>query len=91
MGLRMGIMAMAMMVMLMSTTACRFVHQFHAENIKEQEGEDAGAEPFEPACHFMTAIMGIAQMVGEPLAGQEIVDAEAEKDGTADDGREIEQ
>ena len=80
----------AMIVMVVSTRACRLMLQFHAEHIEEEQGEDGCACPFEPARHFMTAGMGAVQMVGEPLARQEVVDAKAEEDGTSHDGCKIE-
>jgi hypothetical protein len=80
----------AIIVMVVSTRACRLMLQFHAEHIEEEEGEDGCTCPFEPARHFMTAGMGAVQMVGEPLARQEVVDAKAEEDGTSHDGCKIE-
>ena len=90
-----GIMGIArtmgmMGVMFVSTTTCRLMHQLHAKDIEQEQGEDACTSPFEPASHLVTASMGVVQMVGEPFTGQEIVDAKAEEDGTANDGCEVE-
>ena len=79
------------MAVLATATACGFVHQPHAEDVKKQEGENAGAEPFEPAGYIVTACMGVVQIVGEPCAGHKMVNADAEENGTADDSREIKQ
>ena len=77
--------------MAVSATACRLVLQLHAEHIEQEENEDACASPLEPACHIVTAGVSAHQMVGEPLAGQQLVNRHTEEDGTCDDGGEIEQ
>ena len=76
--------------MVMFTATSGLVLKPHAQHIEQKQDKDARTKPLEPPCHIVTTSKGVAQMFGKPLARQEVVDDKAEKDGTTNDGSEVE-
>ena len=76
-------------VVVVFARACIAVHEFHAQDVKQQYCEQYGACPLEGAAvcaAFCCAYNGWC----EPFAWHEVVDAVSEGNGSADDADEIE-
>lgn len=73
-----------------TTGTSLFVHQLHAEDIEQKHCEQGCTSPSKPAsCLLVTMCRAANQSVGEPFARQEVINAEAESDGTCNDGCEV--
>lgn len=73
-----------------TTGTSLFVHQFHTEDIEQKHCEQGSTSPSKPASRLLVTMCRAAnQSVGEPFARQEVINAEAESDGTCNDGCEV--
>lgn len=73
-----------------TTGTSLFVHQLHAEDIEQKHCEQGSTSPSKPASRLLVTMCRAAnQSVGEPFARQEVINAEAESDGTCNDGCEV--
>lgn len=73
-----------------TTGTSLFAHQLHAEDIEQKHCEQGCTSPSKPASRLLVTMCRAAnQSVGEPFARQEVINAEAESDGTCNDSCEV--